>query len=106
MMLKKRIISFLLVLSVFAMIPIHAEAISDEEVKAPAAILMEAGTGKVLYEKNPDEKRPAASITKVMTLLLVMEPSTAAHFRWMILLQPAHTRRLWADRISGSRRAR
>ncbi len=73
MMLKKRIISFLLVLSVFAMIPIHAEAISDEEVKAPAAILMEAGTGKVLYEKNPDEKRPAASITKVMTLLLVME---------------------------------
>ena len=73
MMLKKRIISFLLVLSVFAMIPIHAEAISDEEVKAPAAILMEASTGKVLYEKNPDEKRPAASITKVMTLLLVME---------------------------------
>lgn len=73
MMLKKRIISFLLVLSVFAMIPIHAEAISDEEVKAPAVILMEAGTGKVLYEKNPDEKRPAASITKVMTLLLVME---------------------------------
>lgn len=73
MMIKKRIISFLLVLSVFAMIPIHAEAISDEEVKAPAAILMEAGTGKVLYEKNPDEKRPAASITKVMTLLLVME---------------------------------
>ena len=56
MMLKKRIISFLLVLSVFAMIPIHAEAISDEEVKAPAAILMEASTGKVLYEKNPDEK--------------------------------------------------
>lgn len=73
MMLKKRIISFLLVFSVFTMLPLHAEAISDEEVKAPAAILMEAKTGKVLYEKNPDEKRPAASITKVMTLLLVME---------------------------------
>ncbi|WP_050697868.1 D-alanyl-D-alanine carboxypeptidase family protein [Anaeromassilibacillus senegalensis] len=50
-----------------------AAALSEEEVKAPAAILMEAQTGKVLYEKNSHEKRPCASITKVMTLLLVME---------------------------------
>ncbi len=72
-MLKKRVISFLLMVAVFVMIPIHAEAISDEEVKAPSAILIEANSGEVLYEKNADEKRPAASITKVMTLLLVME---------------------------------
>lgn len=44
-----------------------------EDVSAPSAVLMEAGTGKVLYEKNSHEKRPCASITKVMTLLLVME---------------------------------
>lgn len=44
-----------------------------EDVAAPSAVLMEAGTGKVLYEKNAHEKRPCASITKVMTLLLVME---------------------------------
>lgn len=50
-----------------------AAALSEEEIKAPAAILMEAQTGKVLYEKNSHEKRPCASITKVMTLLLVME---------------------------------
>ena len=38
-----------------------------------SAILMEAATGKVLYEMNADESLPPASVTKVMTLLLVME---------------------------------
>ena len=38
-----------------------------------SAILMEADTGAVLYEKNADEALPPASVTKIMTLLLVME---------------------------------
>ena len=38
-----------------------------------AAILMDAATGKVLYEQNADEALPPASVTKIMTLLLVME---------------------------------
>ena len=38
-----------------------------------SAILMEASTGEVLYEMNADEALPPASVTKVMTLLLVME---------------------------------
>ena len=38
-----------------------------------SAILMEATTGTVLYEQNPDEALPPASVTKIMTLLLVME---------------------------------
>lgn len=38
-----------------------------------SAILMEANTGTVLYEYNPDEALPPASVTKIMTLLLVME---------------------------------
>ena len=38
-----------------------------------SAILMEAKTGQVLYEKNADEALPPASVTKIMTLLLVME---------------------------------
>ena len=38
-----------------------------------SAILIEANTGKVLYEQNPDEALPPASVTKIMTLLLVME---------------------------------
>ena len=38
-----------------------------------SAILMDAATGQVLFEQNPDEALPPASVTKVMTLLLVME---------------------------------
>lgn len=38
-----------------------------------SAVLIEADTGTVLYEKNADKKLPPASITKVMTLLLIME---------------------------------
>ena len=40
---------------------------------APSAILLEAETGAVIFEKNADERRPAASITKLMTLLLALE---------------------------------
>ncbi len=43
------------------------------ESDAKSLILMEAATGKILYEKNSDEALPPASVTKIMTLLLVME---------------------------------
>ena len=39
----------------------------------PSAILVEAGTGAIIFEKNADEKREVASITKLMTALLVLE---------------------------------
>lgn len=50
-----------------------AEAAAGPQVDAPAALVMEASTGTVLYEQNADEKRPPASVTKVMTLLLIFE---------------------------------
>lgn len=43
------------------------------DIKAKSAILMEVNTGRILYEMNSDEKLPPASITKIMSLLLVME---------------------------------
>lgn len=43
------------------------------EIAAPSAVLMEATTGQVIYEKNPDEKRSPASITKIMTLILIFD---------------------------------
>ncbi len=43
------------------------------EINAKSAVLLEPYTGKVLYDQNGDEKLPPASITKVMSLLLVME---------------------------------
>ena len=45
----------------------------QEQISAPSAILMEASTGQIIYEKNPDEKLPPASVTKVMTLLLIFD---------------------------------
>lgn len=51
----------------------RAAALTDTDITAPSAILLEPVSGQVLYEKNCDEQRPCASITKVMTLLLVME---------------------------------
>lgn len=46
---------------------------SAVELSAPAAVLMEASTGQVLFEKNAHDVRPCASITKVMTLCLTFD---------------------------------
>ena len=43
------------------------------DIKAKSVILMEVNTGKILYESNADEQLSPASITKIMSLLLVME---------------------------------
>ena len=43
------------------------------EISAPSALLMEASTGQVIYEKNADEPRSPASITKIMTLILIFD---------------------------------
>ena len=52
------------------------------ELHAPSAILMDAATGTVLFEKNADERREPASVTKIMTLLLVMEALEAGQIGW------------------------
>lgn len=44
-----------------------------DTVSAPSAILIETSTGQVIYEKDADTKRPPASVTKVMTLLLIFD---------------------------------
>ena len=57
-------------------------AAAAPEIPAPSAILMDAATGTVLYEKNADERLPPASVTKVMTLLLVMEALDGGRIGW------------------------
>ena len=49
---------------------------SETEISANSAILMEFETGRVLFEKNADERAPIASTTKVMTCLLALENSS------------------------------
>ncbi len=42
-------------------------------ISSPSAVLMEASTGQIIYEKNGDEQRSPASITKIMTLILIFD---------------------------------
>ncbi len=52
------------------------------EISAPSAILIERSTGTVLYESNADERLAPASVTKIMTLLLVMEAIESGKIAW------------------------
>ena len=61
---------FAVLLATLLLIPCAAAA---PAVEVPCALLMEKETGTVLYEKNCRERRPPASVTKVMTMLLIME---------------------------------
>ena len=65
----KFIAILLIIIIAFPCFDVNAE----QTIDARSAILIEANTGTVLYEMNADEALPPASVTKVMTLLLVME---------------------------------
>ena len=82
MMKKKIVLAVLcLLLAVTAVLRSYADAVpgvqaagvQDFDVPCAAAVLIDEDSGTVLYEKNADERRPVASITKVMTLLLTCE---------------------------------
>lgn len=67
-------ISMMLVVTVFITQGISVKAAEDVlSIVSPSAILIEASTGKVIYEKNAQEVRSPASITKIMTMLLTFE---------------------------------
>ncbi|MBQ1898013.1 MAG: D-alanyl-D-alanine carboxypeptidase [Ruminococcus sp.] len=69
----KRLFAVLLAVVIIGASAVSAGALGEGDISAPAAVLMDADTGKILYEKNAHEQRACASITKVMTLTLVME---------------------------------
>lgn len=66
-----RKISILLLAFLLMVQPVHAE--DSLEISAETGIIMEASTGTVLYEKEADKELPPASVTKVMTLLLIFD---------------------------------
>lgn len=75
----KRKISVLLIMTVFVLSLGNTICFASSaaeytaEIDCTSAILMEAATGEILYEKNADEALPPASVTKIMTLLIAME---------------------------------
>ncbi len=70
--IMRSLLILLLLAGVFvqSVLPVHAAA---PAVNSSSVILMEETTGQVIYEVNADEKKPPASITKVMTMILVFE---------------------------------
>ena len=81
--MKKRLLALFLSLFVlFQLVPLNAVATEEkdtptlstpEDPNCKSALLMDADSGKILYAKNENEAYPPASVTKIMTLLLIME---------------------------------
>ena len=69
---KLLVISSLLITLLFCSVTIRAQEV-DFELESKSAVLMGVESGRVIYQKNSAEKLPPASITKIMTMLLVME---------------------------------
>lgn len=77
-MKKILILIFLLIL-----IPVvKAEEIEDLASNAKSAIMIEASTGEILFQKNAYEKLPPASMTKMMSILLILEEIEKGNLKW------------------------
>jgi D-alanyl-D-alanine carboxypeptidase (penicillin-binding protein 5/6) len=80
---NKRIISiFALMLFLLTTCSISVKAEEQIAVEAKSAILMEATSGKIIYEKNSNEKFAPASVTKIMTMLLAMEAIDSGNIKF------------------------
>ena len=71
----------LVMVLLLGVLPPGASAV-ELDVGGKSALLMDAATGTVLYEKNAHDKLPPASVTKVMTLLLIMEAIDTGKIGW------------------------
>ena len=75
----KRFLALVLCLFICIVFPVQAEENTDENImehlnlSAPSALLMESSTGQIIYEKDANTKRPPASVTKIMTMLLIFD---------------------------------
>ena len=78
----KRLVWILVMVSLLlGLLPIAAQA-ADLEVEAKSALLMDVATGTVLFEQNAHEALAPASVTKVMTMLLIMEAIDSGKISW------------------------
>ena len=68
----KRVLTMVTVLITLVVLPFPVQAV-ELKVAGKSAVLMDVATGTVLYESNPHDRLAPASVTKVMTMLLIME---------------------------------
>lgn len=86
-MRMKRYISLLVIALLLASVwiaPVSAEEKQSTDIteNVRSAILIERDTGQILYEKNSNEELPPASMTKIMTMLLIMEAIDQGKLKW------------------------
>ena len=93
----KKICIFLL-LMFFSVGVVKAEETVNLAENATSAIIIEASTGEVIWKKNENEKRPPASMTKMMSMLLIME----ALEKGTITMEEEVTASLRASSMGGS----
>lgn len=77
--MKKILILFLFL---FCIPIIKAEEVEDLAPNATSAIMIEASTGEILFQKNKDEKLAPASMTKMMSMLIIMEEIEKGNLKW------------------------
>ena len=77
--MKKRLILLVLLISIPL---VKAEETEDLAPNAKSAIMIEASTGEILFQKNKDEKLAPASMTKMMSMLLIMEEIENGNLKW------------------------
>lgn len=68
-----RKILLIVLLTILSFDVIKADNLSGIDIKSESGIIMEASTGKILFDKNMDEQKSPASMTKIMTMLLTVE---------------------------------
>ena len=76
----KKILIFLFLFSIFSIV--KAEEIEDLAPNATSAIMIEASTGEILFQKNANEKLAPASMTKMMSMLLIIEEIEKGNLKW------------------------
>ncbi len=87
----KRILSIFMAILLFAAaLPTGARA-ADLQLAAPSAVLMDLATGTVLYETEAHTRLAPASVTKVMTLLLIMEAIDSGKIGWQDMVTASET---------------
>ncbi len=79
--MKRVAVALLSLALVMGMVPVRGRAL-ELDVAGKGAVLMDIATGTVLYEKSPHERLSPASVTKVMTLLLIMEAIDSGKIGW------------------------
>lgn len=94
--MMKKLLCGMITFLLFVSVPVPAMA--APEIDAPSYILMEASTGKVICEQNADERRSPASITKIMTLLLIFDYLNTGR----VTLQSEVTTSAYAKSMGGS----